>query len=120
MSMTIRSIDGSCDWNFGKGRNSYNTDANAIGENIKTRLMSFLGDCFFDTQAGIDWFRLLGQRNGEKELILTCKNIILQSYGVVKVNAIYWTEVNRQLTLNFNIDTIFSPNTSQSIGVPNA
>ena len=117
--MRIRAIDGNSDFMFGKGRSSYKDNAEAIGENIQTRLISFLSDCFFDAEFGINWFYLLGQKNGEKELILACKNMILQSYGVVKVNSISWIEdSNRQLSLKFDIDTIFTASYIGVIGVP--
>ena len=117
--MKIRAIDENSDFMFGKGRSSYKDNAEAIGENIQTRLMSFLSDCFFDQNAGINWIELLGKKNGEKELILACKNVILQSYGVVKVNSISWIEDdNRQLSLRFDIDTIFSASFIQTLGVP--
>ena len=61
--MIIRSIDGTGDWNFGKGANDYNSGQAAIAELIQVRLLSFLGDCPFDMGAGIAWFQFLGSKN---------------------------------------------------------
>ena len=58
------------DWTFGKGRQSYLRHEAAIKQSIRTRLMSFLGDCFFDINAGIDWWRFLGggKKGGAKKV----------------------------------------------------
>ena len=51
--MKVRALDESGDWTFGKGENNYYSANDAIAQNIKTRLYSFLGDCFFDLSANI-------------------------------------------------------------------
>jgi hypothetical protein len=61
--MRVRALDENGDWTFGKGKNSYLVDKQALGQNITTRLKSFLGDCFFDLRAGIDWFTLMGGKD---------------------------------------------------------
>ncbi|MDR3244668.1 MAG: hypothetical protein LBT79_07970 [Elusimicrobiota bacterium] len=82
--MKHRGIDTNGDWIFGKGRNSYDTNNKAILTNVKTRLLSFYNDCFFDLEAGIDWWNLLGSKNLEN-LFLSIKECILGSYGVAKI-----------------------------------
>lgn len=117
--MKIRTIDAEGDWQFGKGLQSYQYENNAISENIKTRLMSFLNDCWFDMNAGLDWFRLLGEKNKKSEIELTVQGIILQSYGVVRLNKIIsdFDGATRNLVLQYNIDTIFSPNVENTVEV---
>ena len=61
--MRVRAIDDDGDWFFGKGQNDYKTQKSGVAQEIRTRLSSFYGDCFFDTEAGIDWFNLLGGRD---------------------------------------------------------
>ncbi len=61
--MRVRALDINGDFTYGKGQNDYNTGNPAVVEMINTRLLCFLGDCFFDTGAGIDWFGLLGGKN---------------------------------------------------------
>lgn len=114
--MIIRALDGSHDWQLGKGLQSYLRDNDAIAENVQTRLLSFLNDCWFDTTAGIDWIRLLSTRSTKEEIILSCRGIILQSYGVVRVNSINLNSFdNRNLSLTYNIDTIFTRRFSSTI-----
>lgn len=115
--MIFRALTIDYDWEFGKGIQSYLKDTQAIGMNIRTRLLSFLNDCFFDSQAGIDWIRLLGTRSTKEEIILNCRAIILQSFGVTKVNSISSEFTNRNLSLTYEINTIFSQGFSDSLEV---
>ena len=119
--MIIRSLDSTHDWQFGKGKQSYEVKAPAIAENIQTRLLSFVNDCFFDRNAGVDWFRLLGDKGTKDEITLSCRAIILQSFGVVRVNSLSAAlDANRHLTLSYNIDTIYTTNLNQSLEILNA
>jgi len=118
--MIIRALDGNHDFQFGQSLQSYLTDNAAIAENVQTRLLSFLNDCFFDMGAGIDWFRLMGSKNTLQEILLTIRAVILSSYGVVKVNSITpsVSASTRKLSVTYSIDTIFSKSYSQTIQVP--
>ena len=82
----------------------------AIGLNIKTRILSFIGNCFFDMLAGINWQIYLGTPGQQQQIILSVQAIILQSYGVTKVNNVTLNENARgQALLTYNINDIFSP-----------
>ena len=108
--MKIRALDDLKDWKFGKGLSSYAYDNDAIAENLSTRIKSWKNDCWFDMEAGIDWPRLLGSRNTQAQIVLSIRAIILQSYGVTKVNSIETATEGRSMTITFNINTIFSTN----------
>lgn len=96
--MIVRTIDTIGDWTFGKGKNNYRKDNDAITQNIKTRLLSFLGDCFFDVTAGIDWFTFLGSKN-QLALNLAISAVILNTEFVTGI---------LQLSVNLNTDRNFS------------
>lgn len=118
--MIIRALDGTGDWQFGKGKQSYNYKTDAIAENVSTRLNEFLNDCFFNMGAGLDWLRLLGDKNTMNEIVLTLRSKILQSEGVVRVNSIdAKMSGRRSLTVSYNIDTIYTQNFNQSLEVVN-
>lgn len=108
--MIIRKVDGEHDWLFGHGLSDYAKDDAAIAENIQTRLMSWVGDCFFAIQEGVDWRQRLdiGQQQALKDEL---QSIILQSYGVIAVNSmeLLFNGVTRLATITYNIQTIFSP-----------
>ena len=115
--MIIRGLDSNGDWQFGLGLQNYLRDQNAVSLNIKTRLLSFFNNCFFDLESGIDWFLLLGTRNTETELKLQCRSVILQSYGVIKINSFSSSIQDRGAILQYNIDTIFTSSFSQNLEV---
>jgi hypothetical protein len=120
--LIIRNLDANHDWTFGQGQQNYLTGQSAIAENINTRLLSFINDCYFDLQTGVDWFRLLGSHSTQQEITLSCRAIILASYGVLRVNSINATfnDEQRNIILTYNIDTIFTRFFLQQLEVINA
>ena len=75
------------DWEFGNGLGSYVTEQQEIGLNIKTRVMSFLGDCFFATNEGIDWWNLLDYRYQDR-LENAVQDVIKNTPGVTAINSV--------------------------------
>ena len=113
--MIIRALDTLGDWTFGQGKQNYLSSQKAINENIQTRLLEFLNNAFWNMNAGADWPRLLGTPGTKQEIILTCRAIILQSYGVNAVNSISVSYLGstRNISMEFNISTIYT--SSQSL-----
>lgn len=113
--MLFRSLDASADWNFGQGIQSYAVAEQAVGLNIKTRILSFLGDCFFDMLAGINWDVYFGTPGLQQQTLLSIQAVILQSYGVTRINNITLNPApNGGANITFNIFTIFSKGTPYS------
>lgn len=106
--MIFRNLDANNDWTFGNGKNDYLIENNAIKLNIKTRTLSWLNDCFFALDEGIDWTNRLGSKNQEEILQLDLKKIILDSDDVVSITSSEFSLINRKFTATFFIDTIFS------------
>lgn len=106
--MIIRSVDVNNDWNFGKGRNDYKKDLSAVTQNIKTRLQSFLGDCFFALDQGIDWFNLLGSKQ-ILELRLAIAAVILNTEDVTEINLINITTSTstRNILIQYDVNTVY-------------
>lgn len=44
--MSVRAIDDNRDWQFGQSKQSYKIGIEETAQMIKTRVLSFLGDCF--------------------------------------------------------------------------
>jgi len=106
--MRVRSLDVNGDWNFGKGREDYLLDNNAIVQNLKTRLQSFLGDCFFDIKAGIDWFTLLGSKN-QLAIELAVRAVIFNTEGVTGIISSSVTLLStRELRIQYTVETVYS------------
>jgi len=103
--MIVRALDITGDWEFGKGKNDYKRGLNAVQQNIKTRLMSFLGDCFFDTTAGIDWFNLLGAKD-RLALELAIQSVIINTQNVTGILQLSVSEsANRRITITYRVQT---------------
>lgn len=97
--MSVRALDANGDWIYGTGANAYLTGNAEVAQAIQTRLLSFLGDCFFDVGAGIDWFGFLGGKD-QIGLNLAISAVILNTANVTGI---------RQLSVSLNDNTrIFS------------
>lgn len=106
--MIIRNTDENGDWTFGKGKSDYLTDLDAVMGNIKSRLQSWVGDCFYAPAEGVDYNNYL-DKNTEDLLISDQKRVILQSEGVLKIIS-YESELDRStrgFTAQSEISTIF-------------
>lgn len=107
--MIFRNLDNDGDWEFGKGKQSYVKEDAAITLNIKTRVLSFFKNCFFDTESGIDWFSRLNYRDQFDLLKNDVRNTILQSQDVVSMEDFTAILTNRTFSAIYVIKTIFSP-----------
>lgn len=100
--MRFRNLDSTGDWTFGKGRYSYLSGNKALMMNIRTRLLEFLGDCFWDTEKGIDWWNLLGEKD-LKKILADVQRTILRSYQVRSIENIDYQLTNRSLFIKISI-----------------
>lgn len=83
MSTTsVRALDDNHDFTFGKGTNDYFRDIDAVVQNLNTRLLSVVGDCFFDLGAGVDWFNFIGSKD-QQSLNLAISTVILNTAYVI-------------------------------------
>lgn len=106
--MIMRALDSNGDWTFGKGRNNYLRRTDALAQSISTRLNSFVNDCFFDLQAGVDWFTFLGGKN-LVTLKLAISSVILNTPNVTALKELnISTDANRKLTVQYSVTTAFS------------
>lgn len=84
--MKFRSLDGNWDWNFGSGLSSYSPDSMAIAYDVKSKILSWYGDCFFAMNEGIDWKNILGTKNQKETLDGNIKQIIVNTDGIVELS----------------------------------
>jgi hypothetical protein len=104
--MIIRAIDENGDWTFGKGIQNYKTELDAIKENILTRVKEWKGDCFFSLQSGVDYNSYLDVGT-KKYLDSDLIRVILQSFGVLRVDSYESKLTLRGLVFSANIATIY-------------
>lgn len=116
--MIFREITALNDWTFGRGINGYLRDQNAVDANIKTRLQSWKGDCFFSLNDFVDWLGRL-DKGQENNLNQELKNVIIQSFGVTGITSFSGSlnRITRFYELTFNVTTIFSPSYTISLNL---
>ena len=118
--MSVRAIDENRDWMFGQGRQSYKINEAELGQMIKTRVLSFLGDCFFAANEGIDWWSLLERGKQNEELLKRSVSLtILQTDGVMAINSVDFIKQGRNLRVLYDVQTIYSQSYQQQIEVDN-
>ena len=116
--MIFRQITSLGDWTFGQGISGYATAEAAIELNIRTRIQSWKGDCFFALNDFVDWLSRLnkGQQNNLNQEL---QNVILQSFGVTAINS-FQGQLNpqtRHYQITFNISTIYGASFNNSINM---
>lgn len=85
--MLVRRLDDSWDMTFGHGLANYLRDNNdAIGQNIKSRLLLILGEWFLDTSDGTPWQAILGVKRVDNGFIEAALRARIQgTEGVVEI-----------------------------------
>ena len=107
--MMIRALDANGDWTFGKGKSSYKRQQLALNQNLKTRLLEWKGDCFFDNEAGVDWKNRLAKADQASPLQEEIRVVILKTDGVAAVDNLdlVFDSISRNLTISYTIQTIY-------------
>jgi len=106
--MIVGALDKQNDWIFGKSLNDYLSGQAAVIQNIKTRLLCFLGDCFFDITAGVDWFTFLGGSKNQIALRANISAVILNTTFVTGINQLSISLTNRSFSITYQSQTVFS------------
>lgn len=110
--MRCRALNDSGDWTFGSGRQSYAVDSDAVALNVRTRLRSWIGDCFFDLPMGIDWQNRLARFGQREDLDAEILRLILATDGVLSVDN-YSSELSaRHFYARYELNTIYSKSSS--------
>lgn len=117
--MRFRNLTTEGDWCFGKGRNSFVTGNQALMLNIKTRLLSFLNDCFFDMGAGIDWWTYLGGKD-LKSVLADVQRTVLRSSQVKRIVNLDYTLNHRVFAISLSVEFANGQILSDTVEVLNA
>lgn len=83
--------------------------ADAIAQDITSRLRTFLGEWFLDTRIGMPYFqKILGQKPRINVLQSIFTDAISQTPGVNKINdlSIEYSGASRVLSISFRADTV--------------
>lgn len=106
----VRAVDEDGDWTFGAGAQSYRRDRDAMEQSIRTRLLSWNGDCFFALPEGVDWNNYIGPGR-KRSLDQDIKRVLLQTEGVLTIaEGSYRSEIDpatRTITIEATIRTLY-------------
>lgn len=105
--MRARSLDKDHDWQFGKGVYSYRRELDALKQNLETRLLSSLGDCFSDQAEGVNWNAYLDI--GTKNLLdIDILRVVNSTGGVIKVTRYESSmDLERNIHISMNILSVY-------------
>lgn len=107
--MKIRKNDQNNDWLFGYSKATYYIDnATGVAQKIKTRLLEWTNDCFFNKPAGIDYRVRMGQRGQRSALDADIKRIIEGVEEVVALIEYNSSLYDRDLKVDFSVYHIYS------------
>lgn len=106
--MIFRTLDSNWDWNFGRGLSDYSEETMAIAYDVKSKILSWYGDCFFDADAGIDWKNILGTKDQKEVLDLNVKRIVSDEEGITEITFFDSAIENRKYTCTIRFKTIYN------------
>ena len=117
--MRVSGLDSDNDWRFGRGLAVYISNAEAVRQNVVTRIRSFASDWFLDTAANIDWIDLLGRRNTRDEIMREVERVTLATEGVTIITRL---EIDvktstREAAIMLSFGTIFDVDFEEEIGI---
>ena len=106
------------DWTFGQGYSGYAQNQQALALNIQTLVLSWVGDCFFSLQTGINWKALLniGQ---QANLNAALQNLLSGAYGVMNVvdASVVVNPTTRMAIATYTVATVYSQTISAQLQV---
>jgi hypothetical protein len=108
------------DWDFGRGLQSYAENADAVALNVRTRLRSWRGDCFFAMLDGIDWQNRLARFGQESGLRAEVSKTILDTDGVLSIDGLEISSDGRHARANYTLNTVYSKSMADAVEVGNA
>lgn len=115
--MIVRRNTPTGDWTFGRGVQDYAREDEAIAQNVVTRIKSFQDDWFLDINAEIDWFDLLGRKGTQDQIKAEIERVVIATDGVLRINNLTLTKLNRKANIALTITTIFNRQLSLELGI---
>ena len=88
MTFKVRKIGLGNDWIFGRGLHDYVMGHEKVEQMLVTRIREVKGDWFANTNIGIDYYNLLGNRGTLKELERQIDRVARATEGVLIVTEV--------------------------------
>lgn len=116
--MIFRQLTPNGDWTFGKGVANYAQNQDAIALNILTSVKSWVGDCFFSLQFGINWKQLMNTGQ-QSNLNAALQNLLLRTYGVVSIvsSSVNFNPNTRLFSASYTVNTVYSQTVVDQVNI---
>jgi hypothetical protein len=110
--MIFRALDTNGDFTFGRGKQCYYRGQDALRADIRTALLLFLRDAFWDINSGVDWWNLCGgnQPQAQIDMMFQTRKVLLTRAGVTQVNWVnaQYDSKARRISIQYDISTVYS------------
>lgn len=108
--MRVSRLDENGDWTMGRGLANYAIKSEAVQQKLKTRLLSWSGDWFLDTDAHLPWGLLLSNRNTTRQIEREVERVTLETEGIARIDSLQLIENRgaRHVTIRMTVTDIYS------------
>ncbi len=110
--MRVRKLTADGDYSFGNSQADFwINDPAGIGQNVKTRLLLWLGEWYLDISLGTPYMQGILGKYSKQIADTTIQDQVLSTFGVTDIRN-YTSTLDpdtRELSVQFTIDTIFGP-----------
>lgn len=113
--MATSRLSNTGDWTFGQQLAGHIRGSEEIAQNVVTRIKSFKNDWYLDSDAEIDWFNLLSNRNTEQTTKNQIETTVLNTTGVSSLKELNFVldRENRKASISLKYIDIY--NESQTV-----
>ena len=108
--MIVRRLDNNGDMTFGQGLANFAVDAEAVAQNVRTRLLFVLGEWFLDLEEGVPYLQSIFTKPEQLSVVESVlKSRILETEDVTELNEfkLLFDSVERTVTINAKVRTIY-------------
>lgn len=109
--MTYRKLDSNGDYSFGRSKQDFVTDSNAVAQAIKTRLLLLFGEWWEDQSDGLPLFQSIlgvsGTEDNLESVNLLIQERIINTDNVTDIVDYTSSYVNRSLSVSCTVNTTF-------------
>jgi hypothetical protein len=110
--MRVRKLTSDNDFSFGNSALDYYFNVpEAVGQNVETGLMLWLGEWFLDTSLGTPYIQGVLGKHTQAVADGTIQNQVSNTTGVVDISSYssQFNSENRSMSIQLSIDTIYGP-----------
>ena len=107
--MAVRACNDNWEWIWGRGKQDYATESMEVYQDLKMKIQSWMRDCFFDSDAYIDWEKHLSTKALPEDITSDIVAITVAHTGVRTLNdvSVDYDSENRYYTITIAYTDIY-------------